>query len=115
MNRIFKYQLEIEQRQLIYMPAGAKIISGRVENEFPHIYAVVDDNELLPAEARIIRGLTTGEEFNAEWCSFIATLVIRDWFVFHIFEQHGNASNDPAHARFIEDYRQARQELRTAR
>lgn len=115
MSRIFKYQLEVKQRQLIYMPAGAKIISGRVENEFPHIYAIVDEDSVLPAEGRIIRAATTGEEFNEAGCRFIDSLVIKDWFVFHVFEQDPDADYpDPLHSRFIGDYRQARQELRAA-
>jgi hypothetical protein len=110
-NRIFKYQLEIEQRQLVYMPANAQIISGRVENDFPHIYALVSEDELLPAEPRIIRVVTTGEKFEADGCEFVATLVIKDWFVCHIFEQV-KPSSDPREPRFQGDYEQLRQELR---
>lgn len=48
MKRIFKYQLEITDRQTILLPHDAEILSVQVQNQKPCLWAKVD--EKMPPE-----------------------------------------------------------------
>lgn len=108
MNRVFKYPLEVEQRQLVQMPIDAKILSVGSQNESPVVWALLEVNNdgtpMHPTGARIIRGVTTGEEFIAAGCEFIGTVTLRDWFVFHVFEQTPGVQGDVKSMRFRGEY-----------
>jgi hypothetical protein len=106
--RVFKYPLAIEQRELLHLPRDAKIISVVVQNGAPVLYALVD--ERMPLEQRIIRVVTTGENFGGEDCVFIGTLQIGEWFVAHVFEQTG-VSPDVRSTRFAEDFSDIQKEV----
>jgi hypothetical protein len=105
--RIFKYPLRVEQRELVMMPEEAQILSVQVQNGIPVLYALVDDS--AKPQARIIRTVTTGEEFNLEG-RFIGTFILEGWFVGHVFEQDGGIE-DSRSSRFAEDFREIRQAI----
>lgn len=110
MSRVLKTTLEVEARQLLYLPQGAQLLSVVVQtDERPHLYYLAD--EARPAEQRIIRTVSAGEEFNADSCRYIGTFSIAGWYVGHVFEQfEGHA--DVRSARYVEDRREvARQQL----
>lgn len=111
-QRIFKYDLEVESRQLIQMPKGAKILSVAEQRERPVLFALVDGNE-KEFEHRVFRIVTTGEDFNANsQQEFIGTIIIKDWYTAHVFEQTVSGGlPDPVSDRFKEDQAQLRKEL----
>jgi hypothetical protein len=111
MNKIWKFPLKLDQREIVYMPDGAKILTVVIQNDMPVLYAQV--NPEAPARARIIRTVTTGDEFNSLGCTYIGTIQAGSptWFIAHIFEQHGKAS-DPVDKRWRHDFKQIRRELR---
>jgi hypothetical protein len=110
-NRVFKFPLQVEQRQMIMVPVGTEFVSVVEENQFPMLYGVMEvDEDEQRVEGRIIRGVTTGEVFNAYGCNFIDTVRLGDWFVFHVFEQT-KASEDPLEGRFRNDYAQIKRDL----
>lgn len=101
-DRVFKYALEITQRQMIQMPRGARVLSVAIVNEQPVLFALVDDRK--PAEPRIVRTARTGEVFNATGCTFVGTLCFEAvGHVFHVFEQTEGVS-DPREPRFQPDF-----------
>lgn len=111
--RIFKYMLSLDARQMHMIPEGACLLSVCVQNEMPVLYAMVDPNrEPTP---HIIRCVTTGEVFNAEWCSFIGTIEFGapKWYMAHIFEQLEMGQSDPVGKRFADDREQVRQEMKS--
>lgn len=112
-NRIFKFPLEVTERQMIHMPRSAQILSVVTENEAPVLYVLVDTNDAQSSFPRIFRGVTSGEVFNAEGCTFIGTAKLKEWYIFHVFEQRQGVS-DPIEGRYVEDYAQIRTELRVA-
>lgn len=103
-RRIFKYPLEVEQRQLLHMPVGAQLVAVIEQQEMPVLYALVDEE--APHEQRIIRVVTTGEEFTAE-SRYIGTAVLKGWYVAHVLELLPDARFDPLSDRFEEDRREA--------
>lgn len=61
MKRIFKYSLEILDRQEVELPAGAKILSVQAQNGLPQIWAMVDDSQ-VKTDMVHIRIIGTGYE-----------------------------------------------------
>lgn len=83
MNSIWKYQLEVERRQIVYMPVGAKIVSLGVQNEYPVMWVSVDTD--AEPKARIFTLVTTGERYEPQQ-AVVGTVTIREWFVAHILD-----------------------------
>lgn len=110
MSRIFKYELQVESRQLITTPPGSKILSLGVQNEIPVLFVEVNP-ENAGSEQHVIRTVTTGEVFNAEDCVFIGTVIIKGWYTCHVYEQAVKGAPDPVEDRFLEDRAQVRKEL----
>lgn len=108
-DRIFKYSLEVEQRQLLHLPSGAELLSVAVVNGQPALFVCVHEGLVaVDAEPRVVRTVRTGERFNAEGSRFIGTLVFeQEGHTFHVFEQTEGAS-DPVEPRFQDDYAQVR-------
>jgi hypothetical protein len=99
--RIWKYPLNVEARQLVYMPGGARPISVGVQNEFPVVWAQVDPKAAV----------TPGEDFDAGGLEFIGTVTIRGWYVAHIFEEFAATPVDQRE-RFQLDREQLNHDLR---
>lgn len=110
MKRIFKYPLTVEPRQLLQIHKDAEILSVQVQmSEFPVLYALVESGT-TELETRIIRGVTTGEEFNGDGCWYVGTVILKNWFVWHVWEQFGKEP-DPISDRFKDDRKQINDEL----
>lgn len=83
MKSIWKYPLEVQTHQLVYMPKGAKIVYVGEQNEYPVLYAEVDvDAEPEPCIFTII---TTGERFETMTAQYVGMTVLKGWYVAHIF------------------------------
>lgn len=73
MKRIFKYSLEILDRQEVELPAGAKILSVQAQNGLPQIWAMVDDSQ-VKTDMVHIRIIGTGYEIpDADSLEYIGT------------------------------------------
>lgn len=116
MSRIYKYQLEVESRQILMMPEGAEVISVGTQGEIAHdnqpnsqmpvLFALIPDPN-ADARPRVFRTVTTGEVFEHEGLEFIGTTFV-DWYTAHVFEVVGN-SPDPIEDRFQDDMREVRE------
>lgn len=88
MNTIYKYPLQIEDRQVVEMPKNARILSIQVQNGVPCIWAKV--NPKSEKEKRVIYIVGTGhdlENFISDFCNYCGTFQIRGGaLVFHAFE-----------------------------
>lgn len=56
MTRIFKYPLRITDIQTVPMPEGAETLSVQMQNEFPCIWARVDDSHASVERTVVIVG-----------------------------------------------------------
>ena len=96
MKRIFKYSMEIMDRQEVELPAGAKILSVQAQNGLPQIWAMVDDSQ-AKTDMVHIRIIGTGYEIpDADSLEYIGTVqLINGECVFHVFKEvdHGKQSN----------------------
>lgn len=110
-RRIFKYTLSVVARELVQMPADAIVLSVGVQNEHPVVWAEVEvDPETLkaihPVVPKIFRGVTTGESFNGD-LRFVGTVTLKDWFVFHIFEEYpAKGTSTDQRDKIADDYRE---------
>lgn len=88
MKRIFKYSLEILDRQEVELPAGAKILSVQAQNGLPQIWAMVDDSQ-VKTDMVHIRIIGTGYEIpDADSLEYIGTVqLINGECVFHVFKE----------------------------
>lgn len=95
MSVVWKYQLDVQQNQLVFMPADAQILSVGVQNDFPVIW-VITNGKGVPLKDRIFSVVTTGETFEGSDVGdlHIGTVVLgKDmasgnpsaWYVAHIF------------------------------
>lgn len=111
--RVFKYPLQLEQREMLMMPVGAKILTVTMQNDMPVLYALVDES--YPPCPRIIRTVTTGDEFDPTMSEYIGTIQAGSpsWFVAHVFEQFEGFGETPS-TRWAEDFKQIREELSDA-
>jgi hypothetical protein len=84
MRRIWKYKLEITDKQEIWMPEGAKIL--HVDNQYGDLclWTLVDDEQNNEERTLIIVG--TGRRVPDYPTNFIGTVVIES-FVWHVFER----------------------------
>ena len=114
-SRVFKYRLLLQHRELIWMPESASILSVAIQDGFPVLYAVVAVDDQTKLSPRIIRTVSTGEEFNSNNCFYIGSTMYGapTWFVAHVFEQVGREP-DPVSDRYAEDFAQVGAELRAA-
>lgn len=108
MNRIFKYPLEVESRQLLTVPKGARFISVALQNDIPMLFAIVQETGEF--EQRVVRTVTTGEEFGGS-CEHVGTVIIQGWYTAHVFEQTVGVPGDSISDRFQNDMRQVSEEL----
>ena len=113
--RIWKYQLAVERRSIVHLPRGAELLSLGEHLEAPVVWALVDPAQ--PVAPVIFRMVTTGEEFNPVFSTYVGTLTLGGWFVVHYFTQAEGLPQDDAlddRARIVEDHEQYRAEGVTA-
>jgi hypothetical protein len=83
--RIWKYTLEITDRQTFSMPKGAKILTVQSQHGGPQLWALVDADQ--PKEAREIEIHGTGNPIERMPGQYIGTFQVHDgMLVFHVFE-----------------------------
>lgn len=83
-QRIFKYHIEVVDRQTIAMPQGARILCVQIQTGMPCLWAMVDDEAPLAARDIHIRG--TGHDCaGAEAFAYIGTFQMPG-LVFHVFD-----------------------------
>lgn len=112
-HRIFKYPLEVESRQILTMPIGARVLSIDEQNECPVLFALVDSEAEF--EQRIFRVVSTGEDFNAEDSVFVGAVILKGWYSAFVFEQPATgAAADPVSDRYAEDMAQLRDEIKSS-
>lgn len=87
MKTIYKYPLEIFERQTLMLPTGAKILSVQPQgkHESVWLWALIDTEQ--PQEARTIVMRGTGHEFPEGTFTHLGTFqVMGGSLVFHVFE-----------------------------
>lgn len=86
---IYKYPLEVTDRQAIEMPKGAKILSVQVQSRVPCLWALVDANT-NESEKVIIRTVGTGHAVydGGRKLEYIGTYQLMNGSaVFHVFNE----------------------------
>ena len=94
METIWKYPIEIQDRQTIKMPRGAAILCCQVQKGVPCIWAFVD-SAVKEMSERIIRIFGTGLPITRDRCEgwpwpfrYIGTFqTLNGDFVGHVFEE----------------------------
>ncbi len=87
MKKIFKYPLQIRNSQTILMPYGAEILSLKIQNGIPCIWALVDEKSQLTE--RRFETYGTGHKIRHEigvGGMFIDTYYHENGEVYHVFE-----------------------------
>ena len=86
-STVFKYQFGIYDDVVLKMPANARILSFRNQNETPTIWALVNSD--LPEEFRTFRLAGTGHDLDdMDKLKYIGTdLFMNGELVFHLFEK----------------------------
>lgn len=84
--RIWKFPLEVTDRQSMRIPAGAKLLTVQMQRETPCLWALVDDST-LEYEIRSIAIYGTGNPMPNDPGDYIATFQLAGGaLVFHAFE-----------------------------
>jgi hypothetical protein len=86
MKTIYKYPIEITDKQTLPMPVGANILTVQVQNGNPFIWAMVDTEAPIEGVAIIVYGTEhpIDESLNLE---YIGTFQSNGkCFVFHVFK-----------------------------
>ena len=83
---IWKFQLAVDDGQVIHMPKGARILCVQLQRGVPHLWAVVDEKK--PMQPRRIRTIGTGHSFESNSnLAYIGTYQLDGGnLVFHVFE-----------------------------
>ncbi len=88
MGKIFKYPIDITDKQSFSMPVGAKILTVQVQNGNPFIWAMVDPE--APTEEVTIRVHGTGhpiyDSSNLEYIGTFQSMYGVN-LVFHVFKE----------------------------
>lgn len=82
MKRIYKYALDLTDRQTVNMPGAAKLLTVQMQNGVPCLWALVEPVE--PDAPRMIQIFGTGHDAS-DAGTYIATFQTGP-LVFHVFE-----------------------------
>ncbi len=83
--RIWKFPLELTDRQELLMPAGAKILDIQVQRGVPQLWALCNPDAEKEMRTIVIYG--TGHLVPDEYGKYIATFQVSNGaLVFHAFE-----------------------------
>jgi hypothetical protein len=80
---IWKYPVELRERQSIPMPEGAEILRFDAQGEQPMLWALVDPQK--PPEPRHLRLAGTGHPISENGLKYIGSC-FQGPFVWHLFE-----------------------------
>lgn len=88
MGAVYKFKLEVTERQEVTMPKDAKMLCIQVQNGTPCLWALVEPKN--PTENVAIRIHGTGHNINdAERLEYIGTFQVRNYgLVFHAFKEN---------------------------
>ena len=94
MKTIWKFELTIEDRQTVSIPAGATILTIQVQNDIPCLWVLVDPS-VNEKEHRVIQIIGTGHSIKEDdfWRSYkyISTFqFLNGDLVLHAFEKIKN-------------------------
>lgn len=86
MQTVWKYPLSTRMVTQLELPAGAQVLSAAMQNNLPHIWVLVEQDE----DAKVTRHFMfvgTGHPIPEPVVAFIGTVLMQDarW-VFHVFE-----------------------------
>ena len=82
--KIWKWNLEVTDRQTLEMPTGAEVLTVQVQNEVPQLWALC--HPMSPKERRIFAVYGTGQPISHPG-KYIATFQLHGGgFVGHVFE-----------------------------
>jgi len=84
---IYKFNLMVDDYQIINLPIGSKILCVQTQRNLPCLYAMVKLNESIKHD-HIIRTFGTGHDIpDNERLSYIGTYQLNNGsLVFHVFE-----------------------------
>jgi hypothetical protein len=91
MNKIFKYQLEVTDNQVIQMPENAEILTVQVQNidlkQVPCLWARVNPDYIKrPYKIRTIgTGHPIEDDFNGKYLGTYQLTELSEILVFHVF------------------------------
>lgn len=87
MKTIYKYKFELSSfPQFIPMPINAQILTCQLQNDKPHIWAIIDQ-EQSEIGFYVFQAFPTGQPLHGlESKKYISTIQYSDGLVFHIFE-----------------------------
>lgn len=95
MTRIYKYPIELKDRQNVKLPSGAEILTAQMQNGILHLFAVVEvDSESV--EPRSIEIFGTGSDMRPSNRKYITTFRAgsEDWPKdYHVFEKKEQTQN----------------------
>jgi hypothetical protein len=85
MKVIFKYPIQIEEKQNLMIPEKFEILAIKIQNGMPYIWALVDNS--LPLSQIPIRiyptGATIDQSLKLKYCNTFELLETK--IVFHVF------------------------------
>lgn len=92
MVKIFKYKLQLIDRQAIQIPEGGEILTVQYQKGNLCLWALVEEHN--PIQGRLIRIFGTGNPIMNDPGNYIAT-VQQDHgdYVWHIFEESNEVNN----------------------
>jgi len=87
MHAIWKFKLDICDRQSIALPKGAKILCVQTQKETPCIWAIVSNTKDGGKQYHSFAIYGTGHEHEAIGGTYIGTFQLQEgMFVYHVFE-----------------------------
>lgn len=87
MKTIWKYALEVSDRQTVNMPVGSKMLSIQTQNEKPCLWVLVNPKEVGLIDITI-RIYGTGHNIESEQLTYIDTFQLSGgMLVFHAFKE----------------------------
>lgn len=85
-KQIFKFKLATGSSNAIVMPAGAEIVHVHEQDNWPHLWAIVDSRQ-TETERRNFHVATTGSDIPDGFVRYIGTAHLNGGtFVVHVFE-----------------------------
>lgn len=87
MEVVYKYPLELVEKQELRLPDNHEILDIQLQNGVPCLWVLLNSDDMEPsAEHRFyITMVGTGHPFNSKQLSFIKTLQLSNQLVFHFF------------------------------
>lgn len=88
MNKIYKYEIDLTDEQVITLPESAKILSIIEQRNHIMLYALVDIEHVNTTTNKKIRIVGTGQQFpDSELWDFVSTVSLDGGlFVWHVFK-----------------------------